>query len=65
MAQSEQAGLFSWVFLGTMFGPTLVFTIPVALGILDRQDHPYFAKGVLIGISTIPIGCLIGDGSRN
>ncbi|QOS80523.1 ethanolamine utilization protein EutH [Paenibacillus sp. JNUCC31] len=60
MAQSEQAGLFSWVFLGTMFGPTLVFTIPVALGILDREDHPYFAKGVLIGISTIPIGCLIG-----
>lgn len=60
MAQSEQAGLFSWVLLGTMFGPTLVFTIPVALGILDREDHPYFAKGVLIGISTIPIGCLIG-----
>ncbi|MEC0124537.1 ethanolamine utilization protein EutH [Paenibacillus pabuli] len=60
MAQSVQAGLFSWVFLGTMFGPTLVFTIPVALGILDREDHPYFAKGVLIGISTIPVGCLIG-----
>ncbi|WP_339310304.1 ethanolamine utilization protein EutH [Paenibacillus sp. FSL k6-2145] len=60
MAQSEQAGLFSWVFLGTMFGPTIVFTIPVALGILDRKDHPYFAKGVLIGISTIPVGCLVG-----
>ncbi|WP_145323664.1 ethanolamine utilization protein EutH [Paenibacillus xylanexedens] len=60
MAQSEQAGLFSWAFLGTMFGPTIVFTIPVALGILDRKDHPYFAKGVLIGISTIPVGCLVG-----
>ncbi|WP_405153533.1 ethanolamine utilization protein EutH [Paenibacillus sp. FSL K6-0108] len=60
MAQSDQAGRFAWVFLGTMFGPTIVFTIPVALGILDRKDHPYFAKGVLIGISTIPVGCLVG-----
>lgn len=60
MAHSQQAGLFSWVFLGTMFGPTLVFTIPVALGILGKEDHPYFAKGILIGISTIPVGCFIG-----
>lgn len=60
MAQSEQAALFSWVLLGTMFGPTLVFTIPVALGIVEKKDHPYFAKGILIGISTIPIGCLAG-----
>ncbi|MCM3170815.1 MULTISPECIES: ethanolamine utilization protein EutH [unclassified Paenibacillus] len=60
MAQSAEAGLFSWVFLGTMLGPTIVFTIPVALGLVERKDHPYFAKGVLIGISTIPVGCLVG-----
>ncbi|KHF40873.1 ethanolamine utilization protein EutH [Halalkalibacter okhensis] len=60
MAQSQDAELFSWVFLGTMLGPTLVFTIPVALGIIEKEDHPYFAKGILLGIITVPIGCLAG-----
>lgn len=60
MAQSPDAALFSWVFLGTMMGPTIVFTIPVALGIIEKEDHAYFAKGVLLGLITIPIGCLVG-----
>lgn len=60
MAKDAEAGLFSWVFLGTMMGPAIVFTIPVALGIIEKEDHPYFAKGILIGISTVPIGCFIG-----
>ncbi|WP_227935630.1 ethanolamine utilization protein EutH [Alkalihalobacillus deserti] len=60
MAESSDAELFSWVFLGTMMGPTIVFTIPVALGIIDKKDHGYFAKGILLGIITVPIGCLAG-----
>lgn len=43
MAKDPDAGVFSWVFLGTMMGPTIVFTIPVALGMIEKQDHPYFA----------------------
>ncbi len=60
MALSEDAEVFSWVFLGTMMGPTLVFTVPVALGIIEKEDHPYFVKGILLGIITVPIGCLAG-----
>jgi ethanolamine transporter len=60
MAHSKDAELFSWVFLGTMMGPTIVFTIPVALGMIERKDHSYFAKGILLGIITVPIGCLVG-----
>ncbi|WP_017797445.1 ethanolamine utilization protein EutH [Oceanobacillus kimchii] len=60
MAESNEAALFAWVFLGTMLGPTISFTIPVALSMITKQDHSYFAKGIMIGISTIPIGCLIG-----
>ncbi|MFA3943131.1 ethanolamine utilization protein EutH, partial [Bacillus subtilis] len=60
MAKDPEAGLFSWVFLGTMMGPAIVFTIPVALGIIEKEDHPYFAKGILIGLCTVPIGCFIG-----
>ncbi|WP_017756233.1 ethanolamine utilization protein EutH [Calidifontibacillus oryziterrae] len=60
MAQSQDAELFSWVFLGTMMGPTIVFTIPVALGLIEKQDQKYFAKGILLGIITIPVGCFVG-----
>ncbi|MRG86140.1 ethanolamine utilization protein EutH [Salinibacillus xinjiangensis] len=60
MAQTAEAEVFSWVFLGTMMGVTIVFTIPVALGLIQKEDHPYFAKGILIGLITVPIGSLIG-----
>ncbi|WP_264737884.1 ethanolamine utilization protein EutH [Cytobacillus firmus] len=60
MADDMDAANFSWVFLGTMMGPTLVFTIPVALNLIQKKDQANFAKGILIGLMTIPIGCLIG-----
>ncbi|SET36282.1 ethanolamine transporter [Salinibacillus kushneri] len=60
MSLTHEAELFAWVFLGTMLGPTIVFTIPVALGIIRKEDHAVFAKGILIGIITIPIGSFTG-----
>lgn len=60
MAKTPEAGLFAGVILGSMMGPTIVFTIPVALGIIDKGDHDALARGILAGIITIPIGCLAG-----
>ncbi|WP_047984119.1 ethanolamine utilization protein EutH [Ornithinibacillus californiensis] len=60
MSQSAEAELFAWVFLGTMTGPTLAFTIPVALGIIEKEDRKYFAQGILLGLITVPIGCFVG-----
>lgn len=60
MALTPEAGLFAWVFLGTTIGPTIIFTIPVALGIIEKEDERYFAQGILIGLMTIPIGTFIG-----
>ena len=60
LAQSQQAGLFSGIILGAMMGPTIVFTIPVALGIIKKEDHKFLATGILAGMITIPIGCLVG-----
>lgn len=60
LALSQDAGLFAGLILGAMMGPTIVFTIPVALGIIQKEDHPYLAKGVLAGLVTIPFGCLAG-----
>ncbi|GAB6106647.1 ethanolamine utilization protein EutH [Fusibacter bizertensis] len=60
LAQTHEAGLFAGLILGAMMGPTIVFTIPVALGIIQKEDHPFLAKGVLAGLITIPLGCLAG-----
>jgi ethanolamine transporter len=43
-----------------MMGPTIVFTIPVALGIINKEDRVYLAKGVLAGMVTIPLGVFAG-----
>ncbi len=60
MTDDPQAALFGGVLCGSMLGATVVFTIPVAMGILKEEDRPYLAKGILAGVVTIPVGLLIG-----
>ena len=60
LADAPQAGLFGGVLCGSMLGATVVFTIPVAMGILEEKDRPFLAKGILAGIVTIPLGLLVG-----
>lgn len=60
LALTPEAGQFAGIILGAMLGPTIVFTIPVALGIISKDDHKALAKGVLAGLITIPIGCFAG-----
>ena len=60
MTEDPQAALLGGVLTGAMLGATIVFTIPVAMGILEEQDRPAMAKGILCGIVTIPIGAFVG-----
>lgn len=60
MAENRDAGLFGGVIIGSMLGATVVFIIPVALGIIQPEDHGVFAKGVLAGIVTVPVGAFVG-----
>lgn len=60
LTQDADAALLGGVINGSMLGATVVFTIPVALGILRPEDHPALAKGILAGIVTIPVGILVG-----
>jgi ethanolamine transporter len=60
MAGNDSIGNFSGLILGTMMGPTIVFTIPVALSIIKKDDRPYLGAGILAGLITIPIGCIVG-----
>jgi len=60
MTQNRDAALLGGVLNGSMLGATIVFTIPVAMGILRETDRPAMAKGILCGIVTIPLGVLAG-----
>ena len=60
MTDDSRAALLGGVITGSMLGATVVFTIPVALGILKEEDRPAMAKGILAGVVTIPVGVLVG-----
>ncbi|MGG1662508.1 ethanolamine utilization protein EutH [Brevibacillus sp. NRS-1366] len=52
----------SWIMAminGYLLGPNIVFTIPVALAMLQKRDHKYLALGIMSGILTVPIGVLV------
>lgn len=60
MTEDPDAAILGGLITGSMLGATIVFTIPVALGILREEDRPALAKGILAGIVTIPVGILVG-----
>jgi len=60
LSQDPQAARLGGVITGSMLGATIVFTIPVVMGVLAPEDRPAAAKGILAGIVTIPIGVFVG-----
>ena len=60
MTEDPRAALLGGVITGSMLGATVVFTIPVAMGILRPEDRLAMAKGILCGVVTIPVGVLVG-----
>jgi len=60
LTADPEAALLGGILAGSMLGATIVFTIPVAMGILKKEDQPAMAKGILAGIVTIPVGVFVG-----
>lgn len=65
LAGNESIGNFAGLLVANMLGVTLVFTIPVGMSMIKAEDHPYLGAGVLAGIITIPIGCIVGGLAMN
>ena len=53
-------GNFAGIIVASMLGITICFTIPYALKVVKKEDHSLFATGILLGIITLPIGCIFG-----
>lgn len=59
IAQNAEIGMFNALVVSAMMGATVSFTIPVALGMVDKEQHKELLLGLLCGIVTIPLGCLV------
>lgn len=60
MTTDAQMAVFSGGLYASMMGVTLTFTVPVALGILKKEDQAYLAKGVMSAIIVIPVAGFAG-----
>jgi len=60
LAENPLVCEFSGLIVSTMLGATIVFTIPVGLGMIPKAYHHTFAKGLLIGLVPVPFGSFIG-----
>lgn len=60
LAQTRESWIMAMV-TGYMAGATIVFSIPVALKMLEVRDRKYLALGVMSGLLAIPIGVLVAS----
>ena len=60
LAQTRESWIMAMM-TGYMAGATIVFTIPVALKMLERRDRKYLALGVMTGLLSIPIGVFVAS----
>lgn len=60
LADSSEVGKMIGLITSSMFGGTLIFTIPVAAGLIKKEKLPLFNRGLLYGLIAIPIGSVIG-----
>ncbi|WP_078577404.1 ethanolamine utilization protein EutH [Salipaludibacillus agaradhaerens] len=60
LASSQEAAKFSGIILATMLGPTFVFTVPVALGLISNKHYPLLARGIMLGLIPVPVGAFLG-----
>lgn len=59
VARNAEIGRFNALVVSSMMGCTISFTIPFALGMVKKEQHPSLIYGLLCGIVTIPVGCLV------
>ena len=60
LTEDVRAAYLGGVITGSMLGATIVFTIPIVMGMLSEEDQAFAAKGILAGIVTIPVGVFVG-----
>ncbi len=60
LAIDGRIGNYSGIVAAAIFGCTVVFTIPVGMGMIKDGERQFFAKGIMYGLVTMPVGLLAG-----
>lgn len=60
LAADSLIGSYAGTVAAATFGCTIVFTIPVGMGMIRREDRRFFARGIMYGLVTMPVGLLAG-----
>lgn len=59
VATDPAMGMFNGLVVSSMFGCTISFTIPFALGLVAKENYRELCFGLLCGVVTIPVGCFV------
>lgn len=65
LAENEAIGNFSGLVISSVLGPTISFTIPLAFSVVAAKDYSIISAGFLVGLITVPLGCIIGGLAMN
>ena len=60
LAADPLIGSYAGSVTSAIFGCTLVFTVPVGMGMIQPADRPLFARGVMLGLAAMPVGLIAG-----
>ena len=59
LASSLEVGYFNGLVVASMFGTMVVYTLPYAIMTTKKEQRDVLMLGMLCGISTIPVGCIV------
>lgn len=59
IASTKLIGEFNGLVVGATLGATISFTIPFALSTISKEFHTDVLMGILCGIGTVPLGCIV------
>lgn len=60
LAEDPLLGSYGGLVVAAVFGCTIVFTIPVGMGMISKADRPFFAQGIMVGLAAMPVGLAVG-----
>lgn len=60
LCEDPAIGSYAGLVVSAIFGCTVVFTIPVGMGMIPKADRGYFARGIMLGLSAMPVGLVAG-----
>ena len=59
VCKNENIGAMNAYVVSSMMGCTISYTLPFALGVVKKEYHEDLFFGLLCGIVTIPVGCIV------